>query len=98
MCVHIRFPCAYFFFILKMLIIMVSDLFSILHCPKCNTLEVLFSIPVCALLFWPAMKYYGVSKVILRGLGPFYRPFLTQWQYSRTKRERGKLLKGESCN
>ena len=50
--------------------------------------------PVCALFFQPAIKYYGVGKVVQKSLEPFYKPFVVQWQHSRTKRERSKVLNG----
>lgn len=47
----------------------------------------------CALYFWPAIKHYGIHKKVKTTVGPFYMPFLVQWQHNRTKRQRDTVKK-----
>ncbi len=54
----------------------------------------LFFVPVCALYFGPVIKHNGIHRTVNKAIEPFYRPFVVQWQHSRTKRQRDVLTKG----
>ena len=53
-----------------------------------------FYILACALYFWPIIKYNGIHIIIKKAVEPFYRPFVVQWQNTRTKRTRDAVTTG----
>lgn len=55
-----------------------------------------FYILACALYFWPIIKYNGIHIIIKKAVEPFYRPFVVQWQNTRTKRTRDAVTTGLS--
>ncbi|XP_078377034.1 reticulophagy regulator 3-like isoform X1 [Oculina patagonica] len=53
----------------------------------------IFYATVCALYFGPVIKHNGIHRTVNKAIEPFYRPFVVQWQHSRTKRQRDVLTK-----
>ncbi|PFX33209.1 reticulophagy regulator 3-like [Stylophora pistillata] len=54
----------------------------------------IFYVQACALYLWPAIKYNGIHIRMERAVEPFYRPFVVQWQNTRTKRTRDTTTTG----
>ncbi|XP_058964996.1 reticulophagy regulator 3 [Pocillopora verrucosa] len=54
----------------------------------------IFYMQACALYFWPIIKYNGIHIIIKKAVEPFYRPFVVQWQNTRTKRTRDAVTTG----